>query len=201
MYIQYIILIWSVAILTFSFFRLKWGIALFLAFVMLVPIAQIPIGNYMLGINYIRLPLFLIFLTKLKLSGMKWKPFRPFLLYFGISILMMPFQFGMPLSDMMYRWRTEFVDTLFVPFLIWNIMKNDNDSVLLFRYTMLFCIIVSVGYGLYLTTLDGINPYILILQRIIGSQTDLEFYYSESSGGNNNYNYNHTLRIRLEIFK
>ena len=57
------------------------------------------------------------------------------------------------------------------------------EWVKLFRNAMLVAIAIAVGYGLYLTTAGGVNPYIMSLIGLMDVKQDMESYYEAAGGG------------------
>lgn len=178
---QTIFSIWLFIILFFSFYKLKWGVALYLAYTILVPIVQINFVGIQLGQNLINTAFILSYIIYAKRYNVKtdWKPLMPFIFYYIAALVLMPFQNGVPFSIMMNSWRIGVMSTLFLPFVMWNVMNHNVSSVKLFRNTALISVFIAIGYGLLLTTTGGINPYIMLMPI----DRDMTDYYEAAGGG------------------
>lgn len=178
---QTIISIWLFLILFFSFYKLKWGVVLYLAYIMLVPIVQINFAGIQLGENLINTVFILSYIVYAKRYNVKtdWKPLMPFIFYYIAALVLMPFQNGVPFNFMMNSWRISVMSTLFLPFVMWNVMNHDVCSIKLFRNTALITIFIAIGYGLLLTTTGGINPYIMAMPI----EKDMADYYEAAGSG------------------
>lgn len=84
---------------------------------------------------------------------------------------------------MFNSWRVDIMSTLFLPFVMWNVAKAEPSSVKWFRNAMLVAIAIAVGYGLFLTTTGGLNPYIMSIMNLLGVKQDMESYYEAAGGG------------------
>ena len=107
----------------------------------------------------------------------------PFVVYFIATLCVMPLQSHVPFGIMFNSWRVDIMSTLFLPFVMWNVAKAEPSSVKLFRNAMLVAIAIAVGYGLFLTTTGGFNPYIMLLINLMDVTQDMESYYEAEGGG------------------
>lgn len=112
-----------------------------------------------------------------------WKPLMPFVVYFIATLCVMPLQSHVPFGIMFNSWRVDIMSTLFLPFVMWNVAKAEPSSVKWFRNAMLVAIAIAVGYGLFLTTTGGLNPYIMSIMNLLGVKQDMESYYEAAGGG------------------
>ena len=177
--------IWLLLVLVLSFWNLKWGVVLFLMYMVLVPYMKLQIGGFELGQNLFNtafLASYFYYASKKKVKT-DWRPLMPFIVYYLTSLAVMPFQTHTPFSFMLNSWRVSIMGTLFLPFVMWNVAKAEPSSVKLFRNAMLVAIAIAVGYGLYLTTVGGFNPYIMSLIGLMDVKIDMESYYEAEGGG------------------
>lgn len=176
--LQLIVSGWMVLILIMSLAKIKYGVALFLAYMILVPVVMITIGDRMWGANVVNtaflLSYFVYFIRNKRKVDIK--PFIPFIVYFMMTLLVMPLQTGMPMVEMFDQWRKDLMLYLFLPFVMWNVMKDDPSSVKLFRNSVLVGIVVAVAYGLFLTTMPGENPYQMLMLLMSGVGGDVNWY-------------------------
>lgn len=185
--LQLIVSGWMGLILLMSFVKIKYGVALFLVYMILVPAVMITIGDRMWGANVVNtafLLSYVVYFIRNKRS-VEWKPFIPFIVYFIMTLIIMPFQTGMPTIEMFDQWRKDVMMYLFLPFVMWNVMKDDPTSVRLFRNSVLFGMVIAVCYGLFLTTMPGQNPYqmVMLLLSGIGGDVDWYSYYGAFDSG------------------
>ena len=185
MNIQLLFTAWLLCVIALSFIKLKWSIALFLSYLMLVPYINLGIPGLGSGDNFIKLILFIsLFIeAKRKNKNLSFKPFSPFFVYFIVSLFMIPFQSHIPLGVMVETWRKDVMNVLFLPIVIWNTMLIDKSSIKLFRYTMLLCIIIAISYGLLLTQMNGVNPYTMLILAHIDPSLDYGSYYEAAGTG------------------
>ena len=187
-YLQYFISFWLILILLLSFVKLKVGVSLFLLYMICVPFVMINIGDKTLGVNVINTTFLVSYLLHVYLKNEKidWQPFVPFIAYYLLALVVIPLQSGMPLIDMFDQWRKDVMMYTFLPFVMWNVMKNDHSSIKLFKNTILLGIVIAVAYGLFLTTQGGNNPYQMIMLIISGgngNDVDWAAYYSAFGSG------------------
>ena len=170
--------------LIISFTRLKLGIAIYLSYVILVPYISINILGLNVGWNAANLIMFIAFVYKFKMQNKQlidWKPLLPFMTYFILTLLLIPFQNSVPLDYMLNMWMRDAMMVLILPLILWNVMKNDSSAIKLFRQTLIISILIAALYGLFLTTTNGINPYQLLTAQLFG-QESLESYYDLGGG-------------------
>ena len=176
---------WLFLIFVFMIKRFKVGLAFYLAYIMLVPYMNIDIGGISLQWNLINLlVLILSFYEFQKRKDFKidYKPLIPFLIYFGASLILMLFQNDIPIDVELNIWRAQIMKYLILPFALWNEMRIDVSSVKLYRNITFFCIIVAAVYGLILTTMPGLNPYIMALSNINGEGFNSEYALAFGEG-------------------
>ena len=187
MFLSYVFSIWLILVLFMSFYKLKWGIVLFLAYMVLVPEVRFQIGGFRLGQNLFTTAFLLSFILYATRNRMRlhWQPLIPFLIFFGVWLVMMPFQ-PIPAGWMLNMWRVNAMGMLILPFVMYNVMVDDPTSIRLFRNTMLVCIVIAIGYGLVLTRMEGENPYQSLCSLVFTSDKpgqDMESYYAAEGGG------------------
>lgn len=179
-----------ITILILCFFNIKLGAALYLAYSLLVPIADITIGPVYLGMNFVKTILLVALLYDFKVRHnykLYWQLMMPFVLYYVIELLIIPFQTETPTGEMYNSWRVSVMSTLFGAFIVYNVLAKYPNSIKLFRRSLLVSIIIAGLYGLFLTTLPGgLNPYINLIALSKGSVIDAETlmdYFAADEGG------------------
>lgn len=188
--IQLLQSLWIAFIVIMLFYRFRIGVASYLAYIFLVPYMKIDIGGILLQwnlINIIVLIAFFVHQKKLEIKRNKydWRPLLPFVIYFGFSLLLMPFQQDVPFSYAIDSWRVQVMKYMILPFVIWNDILIDKESLRLYRKITIGCIITAALYGLFLTTMPGVNPYMMVISAVNGEEFNLA--YAAGYSGNREY--------------
>lgn len=176
--------LWVCFIIVFFFAKIRIGLCLYTAYIILVPYMNINIG----------IPLQWNFVNMLLLIALIWdfskhkeqyrfnvKPFVPFFFMYGLLFSEIPFQGDVPLDVSINAFRLELMLYLILPLAIWNVSQYDNKLSDYLRNTILGCIVIAVIYGLYLTTTNGMNPYQILIQAANGEEWNET--YAEVKGG------------------
>ena len=161
-------------IIVLCFINIRWGAALYIAYTILVPIPNITIGSIYIGDNIVRSAIILSLVIDFKVRhnyNFSWKLLTPFLVYYLIELLIIPFQTETPFGYMLNSWRSSFMDTILDSFLIYNVLVQYKNSRKAIKYALIASILVAAIYGLFLTTTGGVNPYIF---GIMASRGDME---------------------------
>lgn len=178
--------LWVGLILVLLVCRFKIGLALYMAYILLVPFMNINIAGVSLRWNLVNIFVFLVAIWEFKYKRRNFKinvtPLIPFLLYFGVSLVMMPFQDDTPIDVQFNFWRASIMQCMILPFALWNYMRLDKYSIVFFRNIVFTCIIIAVLYGLFLTTTPGLNPYILLMSSANGSEFNEEYALALDQG-------------------
>lgn len=176
-------------ILFLCFWKIKWGAALFLSYSILVPISDITLGPLHLGDNAVKSALILALLYNFKIKHhykLSWKLLVPFIFYYVVELLIIPFQNDTPISWMYNSWRISIMRTLLGAFFIYNVLAKYPESQNIIRRALLLSIFFAGVYGLFLTTLDGLNPYIqaIMALKVDSEEVDslLDYFAAEGQG-------------------
>lgn len=173
---------WLLLIIFLAFVRIKWAVALFVAYTILVPAISLKLFGS--GDNFMRLILLVgFFVCNRGVNTRAFKPFIPFLIYFFSLFCLIPFQFGLPYGTMIVSWAGSFFNTLILPILIWSISLKDSSSIKLFRIIFLICITIAILYGLFVSQLNGLNPYIMLFSAVVDTDVDMDKYFAAEGGG------------------
>lgn len=167
--------LWVVLIIIFFFAKLRIGLCMYVAYIMLVPYMNIDIGVN-LQWNFVNLILlFAFFINWTNNKGSKKidiRPFSPFLFLFIVRLLEIPFQDDVPLEFSLDVFRKDLMQFLILPFVIWNYSRIDKKMLAPLRTTTVVSICIAFIYGLFLTTTNGINPYQIVIQAANGVEWD-----------------------------
>ena len=101
--------LWVFFIVIMLFWKFRIGVAGYLAYIFLVPYMRIDIGGFTLQWNLINIILLIAFFLHRQESydmdfKYDWRPLLPFFIYFGVSLLLMPVQDGIPFSEAINAW-------------------------------------------------------------------------------------------------
>lgn len=183
MYIEFILGITISLIIIFSFVKLKIGVAIYLAYLILVPYMQIHFGGLTFSYNVVNIIFLMAFFIEFRCRHryrIDYKPLAPFFfLYVGYLVIMI-FSSETSLIYMADQYRQKVMKTFILTLVIWNIILEDPSSLKLFRNVFLGCIAVASIYGLYLTQTEGLNPYIMVLSNINGTEYNIEYLTRET---------------------
>ncbi|MBO4718394.1 MAG: hypothetical protein J5658_00840 [Prevotella sp.] len=176
--------VWIVLIIFFLFFRFRVGLAIYLAYLVLVPYMNFNILGINLQWNLINTLVLLLFVYKYWYKynhPIDFTPFIPFVLYLVVSLFMMLFQDDTPFIYEIDAWRLNFM-LIFFPFVLWNQIRVDYESYLLYKRVLLGCIFIASLYGLLLTLIPGHNPYIMAISLINESEFLSDYALAEGGG-------------------
>lgn len=178
--LQLIISLWLIAVLITSFTNLKACLCLFLSYMLFVPFVQIDIGIH-LGENFIYMIILIGFLKNYwkHRADFDFKIFRPFLFLYGFYLLMIPFQSGMPIDEMLNIFRISAMGNFILPFVLWNTYIFTPEIKNALEKTLIISIVVICFYGLYLTQTGGLNPWLMTVLPLGGSDYDLDYAFSD----------------------
>lgn len=168
-----ILTVYLVLALLVSFKDIKYAVALFIPYVVLVPFEVTKIPSNYIGISIL---LIYYFLPKYKHCKRDWTPVIPFVLFYVLHILLVPFQEGVKPGIALQVIRSSAINIVILPFLIWNSVLTDRGNLKLYRNILLVCIAIAIVYGLLLTQTIGFNPYTMYFYDISGNTFDLERY-------------------------
>jgi len=173
----------AISIIILSFINFKLSIALYIAYLILVPYLQFNVAGVPLSYNVINTLLLLILFyhfqikRKIKLS---FKAINPFLfLYLSLLILTL-FEWVTPLNVQFNYWRISFMQTCIISFIVWNIALADQDFLIYFKWAFIISISIALVYGLFLSQMDGFNPYTSLITNHFGITDSADIYSTEA---------------------
>lgn len=174
--------LWVALIILMFFIKLRTGICLYVAYMILVPYMNINVGINLQWnmVNTLLLVAFMISFKKRKKSNFSFKPFIPFLFLFLAQLLEMPFQSDVPLDFAFNSFRLNLMTYMILPFVIWNSAEDAKLCVQL-KNTVVVSICIAFGYGLFLTTIAGQNPYQMLIMAANGEEWNE--HYAAIGGG------------------
>lgn len=177
--------LWVALIILYFFVNLRKGICLYVAYMILVPYMNINLG-IKLQWNMVNILLLFAYLIAHQKNAknkqaISLKPFWPFLFLFIAQLLEMPFQDGVPFDYAFNGFRLSLMTYLILPFVVWNYSYEDEKLSSQLRTTVVICICIAFGYGLFLATTGGLNPYQMAIMAANGEEWNAG--YAEIKGG------------------
>ena len=173
----FIIYMWVFMAFLLMFIRPRWGVAIYLPFYILVP--------FLNEMGYFNYPILFALLFHGIKSGkiVDRNIIIPFVFFFLSFLFFIPFQTGIDYSRQLYFWWFDVVGIFSFPIFIYYTTQIDPRSVYVIRKSLMLCIFIAAVYGLLLTSLNGINPYVLYIHSLTG-KGDMSYIlnYSISDG-------------------
>ena len=154
---------------------------MYLCYFLLVPVYNVYVGGFGLQRNLVNLVLLLAFFVQLRKLQINAKIFYPFILLFFLQLLQIPFQGVIPIDLQFNACRQECMSSIIFPLVLWNVAQKDVKYSKLVSKVFIACIAVVTLYGLFLTTMPGVNPYIQVMLRVMGGEFN-EAYAAGNSG-------------------
>jgi len=160
------------------FIRLKWGIAMFLMYSILVPYLSFFSYSFNLFSGLIIIAL----LKNYKITSLIYKPLSPFLFLYIAQLFIIPFHDDVPYAMQLDMFRSDFMRTIILPFVMMNIMFKNTSAISLFSKVLVITIIIAVCYSLFLTTTGGLNPYLMSILPLNGGEFNSRYAAAEDGG-------------------
>ena len=175
--------LWVALIILMFFVKLRTGICLYVAYMILVPYMNINLGINLQWnlVNVLLLVAFFLTFKKGNKVPLSFKPYTPFLFLFIAQLMEMPFQEGVPFDYAFNDFRVQLMTNLILPFVIWNYSAKDPKLGEQLKKTVVISICIAFGYGLFLTTTNGQNPYQMLIMAANGEVWNES--YAEVGGG------------------
>jgi len=157
----------SLATLVGLLIKPKYGVFSYLIYMFLAP--YLYIAGHIIYARTLALIFLVFFVIKYgsKMKSIKLKVFFPYLLFLIANLLVVftSTQFSASLN----YWFTD-LTALFFVILVWASMYTDKSSIELFKWTLFVVFCAITLYGLFLTTMPGVNPYKLIEAPLFGNE-------------------------------
>lgn len=143
--------------LVVSFFKLNYGFSLYFIYFCLFPTVTMTVVPFsLLGIVFFSLA---IYRYKTHVS---FGVVLPYIILQVILLLFVPFHNDVPSYWQIHRVQAELLCGVFCAFALFNIVKNESYDIIL--RTMYGIMIICCLYALLLTTMSGVNPYVMFFQ-------------------------------------
>lgn len=158
---------------------------MYLLYQILVPFVSIKFGSLQFGQNLVNtVILFALFSAYFnKIKYFEYKSLMPFLFLFVSQFLLIPFHMeSMPVNEQLNNFRLDIMGSLLLPFAMINVMKFDRNAYKLFRNVLLIGILIAVLYGIFLTTIPGINPWLIVTLPLNNLEFNDAYALAENGG-------------------
>ena len=159
----------TVVILILFFVKFRIGLCVYIAYIFLIPYCNINIGGLSLGWNLMNTALLIAYCIDCNRKYGKvhfaYKPFIPFFILYGLLLMEMLFQDGVPMGYAINKWRLD-IFNLILPAVVYSSSQYDYKISKYSLVTMTLVCIVVIVYAFILIPLQGINPYIMELANI-----------------------------------
>jgi hypothetical protein len=166
----------AITILLF-FVNIRYGIAMFICYTILVPYFQF----FSFGRNLFSVLILVALLYKYPIKSLVFSPLKPFLFLFFAQLLIIPFHDDISYSVQLNLIRSDFMISILLPFALINVMAKDEKAIKLFTQVLFISIFIAALYSLLLILTPGINPYLIILLPLSGEEFNEA--YAEAFGG------------------
>lgn len=178
------IIAFAFSIIIFSFFNLRLSIAIYVAYLILVPYLQFKVAGFPLSYNLVNSILLLVFIYRFKVEkniSLNYILIKPFLfLYFSLLILSL-FTWVTPWSIQFNFWRSSFMQSCILSFIIWNVSLADRTAIHYTKWAIIISVSIASIYGIILMQFNGINPYSSIISNHFGYKDVAEIYSENAS--------------------
>ena len=164
--------------LIMCFVRIRFGIAMYMFYSILVPFTQF----LSFGKNFVPVVILIALFFNYGFKNLYYKPLVPFLFFFIAQLCIIPFHDDVSYGIQFNFLRSDFMSALLLPFAIVNVVNRDQKALKLFMKTMIAAITIAAGYSLFLVTIAGSNPYLLLIMPLNGSEFNDAYASTENAG-------------------
>jgi len=172
-YFPILIKFYVLAIFAFAVIRYEIAIVMYIAYMILVPglFVTLPFGT--LSYNMVNFALLAAFIYNFKIRkklNLDFRTIIPFLFLFAFLMFFSVFVMVVP-SVQFRQWRADLMTTCILPFIIWNVSKNDEKFTQYAKWGLMLAVSIAGIYAMYCWRLDGENPYIAFIFNNFGFDT------------------------------
>lgn len=168
---------WLVAALLISFFNLKAGIGVLLAYILLVPYSTFTDSLFYLELNYIIFSIFLVFLVKMYLGNKENIDlvfFRIFAIYTFVAFVGAVFATDLNFTQQITNLYRFILSNVLLALMLWHICITDSDVNYFIRIIFVCFIFMSI-YGFYCFFTES-NPYVTVLSILFNKDDNNEVF-------------------------
>lgn len=181
----------SICSIGFSLIKPKYGALCYLVYMYLAP--YLYVGGYIIYARTSAILFFLLFLFKFSNVDRKEaiKPLFPYIVFLLWNMIFVIF--GEQIGHSFSTWTQDLSTICFLLFL-YAIMCSNIEIIKLFKWTLFGICCIFTIYGLFLTSMPGINPYRIITAPMFGQE------FNESYAAGNGSLYSNTLLAEGRLF-
>jgi len=165
-------------------FNLKLGVALCIAFEILVPsVFNFSAIGAAIPFRVVYVILFLCFFLQQRgkmVGGINFMIIKPFFILLITLLVLTIFQSGVAWNTQLYYWIRDFLTVCILPVILWNGALYNPSFVKYTKVSVIIATIIACTYGLFLTRLGGINPYDFVVMHYFGSDFSEDYANAES---------------------
>lgn len=167
--------IFFIIIVISLFSRFRIGLALYIAYYILIPFKQIEIGGITISaivVNSILITSFFfdLYRYKVRFSFAEVKIFKPLVILYFIYLAEILFQTKISNSIALVNWGYDMMSIFVLPFIICFVSTYDNLVVRYCTISVIISFIITWIYGIYLLTIPGLNPYVFMMAELHGQE-------------------------------
>lgn len=157
-------------IIIFSFTRPKIGLALFIVYFLFVPRIKLQLGPISIGEKFIYLVFIFSFIIKYgkKIKGIDYSFYKPFFFLYTSIFFIILCQNSNTFGSSLNYFLTTILSSLLYPMIVYSILITEKSAIRTCLTTITICYIIITAYGLFLITMPGINPYLMVSLPIFG---------------------------------
>lgn len=167
--------LWVLLMIVFFFTKIRIGLCIYAAYIILVPYMNIHLGITFQWnlVNTLLLIAFALDFSKHKNLKFNMGVLSPFVVLYVCLFCEIPFQNDVPWEFSLNQFRIGMMEDLILPAVILNVARYDEHLVRYIRNTVLVCMVIAMGYGLFIAYIGGgVNPYMLLVQTANGVEFD-----------------------------
>jgi hypothetical protein len=179
----------AIVIVILAFVNYRLALALYISYQILVPYLNINIGVASLTfatINLLLLFLFIFMFIQMKIP-IDFTIIKPYLIFMLLLLFFIPLQGQTPIFYQFHAWRSNLMANAILPLILWNMILFDQKFLKYLTYSLMISILISCVYGLVLTRLNGINPYMVAILPLEGKEFDTDASVERASLRNITY--------------
>jgi hypothetical protein len=175
--------IWLVGAVAVSLYNVKYGVALIIAYLLLVPYSSFTDAIVAIEFNYIVVLIFGIFIVKSFVLNKE--PFDPALARtFGIFIAVL--FAGSIFSELAFNIKVTHLYRFVLfncltPVILWHSIKDQRD-VYMFAWIILVCFFIMSLYGIY-CFISQSNPYVVLMSVLFNKDNNFDVFADSVRGG------------------
>src|SRR5574344_951352 len=166
------------------FLKPSIGLPAFLVYYFLIPAIDIQIGHYSIGNSAVCFILFCsaLILNLGEIKHINFRPYIPFLFLELFLFIIYIFGDAVPFIFSIKTFIAAFSKFILMPMSIYIMISGKPYILKNINGTMICIIAIIIGYGLFLLSMPGINPYVFYISKSMDTMDFSEFYANLGGG-------------------